>query len=36
MSKFFFFFFEIECPSWLANIVPVKKNGDQIRIYVDF
>ena len=31
-----FFFFEIECPSWLANIVPVKKNGDQIRIYVDF
>ena len=35
-SFFFFFFFEIECPSWLANIVPVKKNGDQIRIYVDF
>ena len=27
---------EIECPSWLANIVPVKKNGGQIRIYVDF
>ena len=27
---------EIECPSWLANIVPVKKKGGQIRIYVDF
>ena len=27
---------EIECPSWLANIIPVKKKGSQIRIYVDF
>ena len=27
---------EIECPSWLANIVPVKKKGSQIRICVDF
>ena len=27
---------EIKCPSWLANIVPVKKKGGQIRIYVDF
>ena len=27
---------EIGCPSWLANIVPVKKKGDQIRICVDF
>ena len=27
---------EIECPSWLANIVPVKKKGGQIRICVDF
>jgi len=23
---------EIECPNWLANIVPVKKKGGQIRI----
>ena len=27
---------EIECPSWLANIVPEKKKGGQIRICVDF
>ena len=27
---------EIEYPSWLANIVPVKKKNGQIRIYVDF
>ena len=27
---------EIERPSWLANIVPVKKKGGQIRICVDF
>ena len=27
---------EIECLSWLANIVPVTKKNDQIRIYVDF
>ena len=27
---------EIECPSWLANMVPVKKKGGQIRICVDF
>lgn len=27
---------EIKCPEWLTNIVPVKKKGGQIRIYVDF
>ena len=27
---------EIKCPKWLANIVPVKKKGWQIRICVDF
>ena len=27
---------EIECPSWLANIVPVKKKNGQIRVCVDF
>ena len=27
---------EIECPSWLANIVSVKKKGGQKRICVDF
>ena len=27
---------EIECLSWLTNIVPVKKKGGQIRICVDF
>ena len=27
---------EIECPSWLANIVPIKEKGGQIRICVDF
>ena len=27
---------EIECPNWLANIVPVKKKGGQIRICEDF
>ncbi len=27
---------EIQCPKWLANIVPVKKKGGQIRICVDF
>ena len=27
---------KIECPSWLANIVLVKKKGGQIRICVDF
>ena len=27
---------EIECPNWLANIVPVKKKGGQIRIYEYF
>lgn len=26
----------IQYPEWLANIVPVKKNNGQIRIYVDF
>ena len=30
------FIVEIECPSWLANIVPVKKKGGQIRICVEF
>ena len=30
------FFEEIKCPEWLANIVPVKKKGGQIRICVDF
>ena len=30
------FIVEIECLSWLANIVPVKKKGGQIRICVDF
>ena len=27
---------EIECSSWLDNIVPIKKKGSQIRICVDF
>ena len=27
---------EIECASWLANIVSVKKMGSQIRICMDF
>ena len=27
---------DIECPSWLANIVSVKKKNGQIRICVDF
>ena len=27
---------EIECPSCLANIVPIKKKNGQIRICVDF
>ena len=27
---------EIECLSWLVNIVPVEKKNGQIRIYVDF
>ena len=27
---------EIKCPSWLANIVPVKKKRGHRRIYVDF
>ena len=27
---------EIECPSWLANIVPIKNKNGQIRICVDF
>ena len=27
---------EIQCPEWLANIVPVKKKRGQIRICVDF
>jgi len=27
---------EIECPSWLANIVPVKKKNGQIRVCEDF
>ena len=27
---------EIEYPSWLANIVPVKKKGGKIRICMDF
>ena len=27
---------KIECPRWLANIVPVKKKNGQIRICVDF
>ena len=27
---------EIKCPEWLANIVPIKKKGKQIRICVDF
>ena len=30
------FIVEIECLSWLANIVPVKKKVSQIRICVDF
>lgn len=27
---------EIKCPKWLADIVPMKNKGGQIRICVDF
>ncbi|KAG9444946.1 hypothetical protein H6P81_016286 [Aristolochia fimbriata] len=27
---------EVKCPSWIANIVPVKKKTGQIRVCVDF
>jgi len=27
---------EVKYPTWISNIVPVRKNNGQLRIFVDF